>query len=387
MDEELVERLRALMGRVPADATAAPVGRPVPQPTIGPVSPGTPPSPRPARGLLAAVARSAQAGGGLANELLNPVRAGASARQMVNEAIPAARQGNIGRAAGLGALAAMSVPGVPGPDDAARRMIDVDGIARSLVDARGRRLHATDEGVRNFWRWATEEGRQPYADKLGRPQQVYHGSAREFDRFSGTPWTTPDPSVAGSYAARDAFRRLDDEALERLEYRDEFGDFSAPDPDETPLSEMMGAVRQYGEGMQTYPMYARHRKVLDLSGLGTTPDPEETFAFLKSKGIIDADVDFDDMASDLTTDNPTLWKQIEDWGLERDFQRAGFDAFKIDDVAAQGAGHEALAFLGENQLKSAIGNSGAFSRTDPRITAGILAALGLGSQTNRDTPR
>ena len=120
MDEELVERLRALMGRMPADATAAPVGRPVPQPTIGPVSPGTPPSPRPARGLMAAVARSAQAGGGLANELLNPVRAGASARQMVNEAIPAARQGNIGRAAGLGALAAMSVPGVPGPDDAAR---------------------------------------------------------------------------------------------------------------------------------------------------------------------------------------------------------------------------------------------------------------------------
>ena len=120
MDEELLQRLRGLMGRVPADATRTP---PMPtQPTIGPPT-GTrvPASPR---GVFAALQRSAQPSpdtpAGWANEMLNPVRAGAQARQFVNQAVSAAKQGRMGRAAGLGVLAATSVPGIPGPDDAAR---------------------------------------------------------------------------------------------------------------------------------------------------------------------------------------------------------------------------------------------------------------------------
>jgi hypothetical protein len=44
------------------------------------------------------------------NEMLNPLRAGAQTREMVGEAMQSARQGNVGRAAGMGALAAASMP-------------------------------------------------------------------------------------------------------------------------------------------------------------------------------------------------------------------------------------------------------------------------------------
>lgn len=203
MDEELVERLRTLMGRVPADATAAPLGRPMPQPTIGPVSPGTPPSPRPARGLMAAIARSAQAGGGLANELLNPVRAGASARQMVNEAIPAARQGNIGRAAGLGALAAMSVPGVPGPSAKPRALTGV--AMRRKSDGRVFAIDGFDGGHDAVWSIARQDN--PYTSRdisfvdgfidsngnfVNRAEALR--IAREAHQWSGLNRARPEPS-------------------------------------------------------------------------------------------------------------------------------------------------------------------------------------------------
>lgn len=101
--------------------------RPVPRPaTIGPAlsEASQMRQPRPRRGVFARVLQSAEPSpdtpAGWANEMLNPVRAGAQARELVGDAVRSARRGNVGKAVGMGALAAMSVPGVPGPDDAAR---------------------------------------------------------------------------------------------------------------------------------------------------------------------------------------------------------------------------------------------------------------------------
>lgn len=113
MDEDLLERLRMLMQQR-SDVTATPT---VPvQPTIGPQT-GTRVPPK-QRGVFAAIQRSAAESpdtpAGWANEMLNPVRAGAQAREFVGQAGRALRRADIGQAAGAGALAAMSVPGVPG---------------------------------------------------------------------------------------------------------------------------------------------------------------------------------------------------------------------------------------------------------------------------------
>jgi hypothetical protein len=51
---------------------------------------------------------------GWANEMLNPIRQGAAAREMAGQAVNAAQQGQLGKMAGMAALTAMAVPGVPG---------------------------------------------------------------------------------------------------------------------------------------------------------------------------------------------------------------------------------------------------------------------------------
>ena len=88
--------------------------------------------------------------------------------------------------------------------------IDVDGIERPLQNANGQRIHYTDEGVRNFWRWmdgtnaqrlgrasakSADNGglsqsseRNPYVaanlfDRLGRPRVFFHGSSSDFASF------------------------------------------------------------------------------------------------------------------------------------------------------------------------------------------------------------
>jgi hypothetical protein len=60
------------------------------------------------------------------NEMFNPIRAGAQARDLVGEAAQAVRQGNLGQAAGMGAMAAMAVPGVPGNAGLPRTMAQLN---------------------------------------------------------------------------------------------------------------------------------------------------------------------------------------------------------------------------------------------------------------------
>lgn len=62
--------------------------------------------------------------------------------------------------------------------------IDVDGVARPRTDSSGQPIAATDEALRNFWRWF---GDSKVVDEQGRPLVVYHGTAEDFDAFRNTP--------------------------------------------------------------------------------------------------------------------------------------------------------------------------------------------------------
>ena len=122
MNPDLLEQLRALLtgAGAPADVTAAPRGGPPQQmiPVMRERVAGAPPSPVAQRGVFGAILRSAEPSPdtpmGWANEMLNPIRQGAAARDMAGQAVSAARQGQFGRMAGMAALTAMAVPGVPG---------------------------------------------------------------------------------------------------------------------------------------------------------------------------------------------------------------------------------------------------------------------------------
>lgn len=96
-------------------------------------------------------------------------------------------------------------------DGAMPETLDVDGVQRPTRNSEGRPIHPTEEGVRNFWRWATEGGREPLADDTGRPIVVYHGtkdaSFDEFNPLAGKfktantgAFLTTNPAAADTYA-------------------------------------------------------------------------------------------------------------------------------------------------------------------------------------------
>ena len=152
--KQLAKYLRDLL-TAQADVTATPqMPRQEPM-TIGPRTGVRDPAPQ--SGPLAAIARSMAPSEdtpiGMVNEMFNPLRQGAAARELASKAVGAIQRREMGRAAGLGALAAMSVPGVPGPDDAARvvpaaridrvrdilglRLVDIDtpeGVVRASLE-------------------------------------------------------------------------------------------------------------------------------------------------------------------------------------------------------------------------------------------------------------
>lgn len=117
--KQLAKYLRDLL-TAQADVTATPQMPRQAQMTIGPRTGVRDPAPQ--SGPLAAIARSMAPSEdtpmGMVNEMLNPLRQGAAARELAGKAVGAIQRRELGKAAGMGALAAMSVPGVPG-DEAA----------------------------------------------------------------------------------------------------------------------------------------------------------------------------------------------------------------------------------------------------------------------------
>lgn len=73
--------------------------------------------------------------------MLNPVRAGAQAREFVGDAVNSARRGNVGSAVGMGALAAMSVP--MGPANGVRGLLRAKNPSETLT---GVALRNTENG-------------------------------------------------------------------------------------------------------------------------------------------------------------------------------------------------------------------------------------------------
>lgn len=58
--------------------------------------------------------------------------------------------------------------------------IEVDGVLRPTHNSAGILIHATDLGIRNFWRWF---GNSKTVDGDGRPLVVFHGTKAKFTSF------------------------------------------------------------------------------------------------------------------------------------------------------------------------------------------------------------
>ena len=89
--------------------------------------------------------------------------------------------------------------------------VNVDGKERTVFNSKGQPIHWSAEGVRNFWRWF---GDSLAVDAEGRPLVVYHGRGDDFTEFNTTggkgktagtgAFFTANPAVANSYSTGEA---------------------------------------------------------------------------------------------------------------------------------------------------------------------------------------
>lgn len=83
--------------------------------------------------------------------------------------------------------------------------LEVDGILRPRLNALGRPIHPSEEGIVNFWCWF---GDSQCVDEIGQPLVVCHGTSADFDAFDTSrmgavgqgAYFSLDRRVAGQYA-------------------------------------------------------------------------------------------------------------------------------------------------------------------------------------------
>lgn len=81
-------------------------------------------------------------------------------------------------------------------------MIEVDGVMKHRNNSEGNPIHPTDEGIRNFHRWA---GDDEMKDSEGRPMVMYHGTSKDVDYSDfkvpkNGVWLTTSKKHASDYA-------------------------------------------------------------------------------------------------------------------------------------------------------------------------------------------
>lgn len=89
--------------------------------------------------------------------------------------------------------------------------LNIDGKDRPTTNSNGQPIHPTEEGVRNFWRWFSDS---KVVDADGRPLVVYHGTASDVDMFDAkkTGSATKAKSADGVFWFSDSAELAEDYA-------------------------------------------------------------------------------------------------------------------------------------------------------------------------------
>jgi len=199
--------------------------------------------------------------------------------------------------------------------------------AAGAAQKRGSR-NATNSDA--FRRWF---GDSQVVDEQGEPLVMYHGTMRDFDAFD------PDKSFTGLGAS-----------------------FFTPDPAFTDDYTYSGA--SLGKGGSIMPVYLKvenpydatnpaHREIAKAKIREAYPDGLYVGqSFLEGEALVDYIVR-----------DRTGYRAVEDPRLMVALRESGFDGFYVTERGVRNIG-----VFSPTQIKSATGNRGTFSPTDPRIS-------------------
>ncbi len=234
----------------------------------------------------------------------------------------------------------LSVSGLPDT-------ITVDGKQRPTRNSAGQPIHPTEEGIRNFWRWA---GDSKAVDEQGRPLVVYHGTTADIGSPEFKPYNRKGEQLGfGIHFAVDA----------------KFADKYASDPN----------IARKGPSPQIIPVYLNIRNPLIADAVVVEGTPEfalaEKMAGSKLFTVKDEQgrrTVYLQNAIDVTSPQRA----------EKLIREAGYDGVRYTSVirgrginaGATSKGQSWLVFRPE-QIKSATGNRGTFDAGSPDIRFSI----------------
>jgi hypothetical protein len=136
-------------------------------------------------------------------------------------------------------------------------MIEVDGVMRHRHNSLGQPIHHTDEGIKNFHRWASND---LVTDEHGRPKVFYHGTkhADQIDTFR-------PGGVVGSTLTGDAYG---------------VGTYLSTSPRE--------ASSYAGSSGSVYPVYAKGN-ILDMDAEELPKEHQENLTKFANENMLDSD--------------------------------------------------------------------------------------------------
>lgn len=218
--------------------------------------------------------------------------------------------------------------------------ITVDGHMRPTRNAQGKLIYPTLAGIKNFWRWF---GDSRAVDISGKPIVYYHGSIHDIREFRNQhgyneQWNlfTDDPEYAKHFTS--------------------------------------GHTQGGRVGGSIYPVYLKIDRALDLRDL-PEKDSDIRSIFIKTLDGHGVDTAGIDIPKNYFKWLYEILSQQGAWGdLGKRLNTAGYDSVIFTDTG-NGVTATTTITTDNHQIKSAIGNSGAFSLSTSVITASAAKML------------
>lgn len=227
--------------------------------------------------------------------------------------------------------------------------IEVDGVERSTRNSEGRPIATTEEGIRNFWRWFGDSRAVDFVNAdtgapivsskepaRAVPKIMYHTTLADFEAFEVGRSTVNSGTFGSWETERHAI-------------------FVTPDINSSQAYGTRGGV--FADGANVMPLYIKAENPLDL----TEGVSEEAFSKLEQAG----------MSPRYILNTLGHWEMFDD-DEGRDvvemIKAAGYDSVIFNDENPDtGESFESWAVFRPEQIKSAIGNVGAFDPANPDI--------------------
>jgi len=211
--------------------------------------------------------------------------------------------------------------------------ITVDGVERPTLNSEGKRIHPTEEGIRNFYRWFKDS---KAVDEQGRPRVHYHGTVHDFSEFkmgaeASAAFFSPDKAFTESYTEPAQYGGQIIPVYLRTEKP-----FDASRPEE------LKALREYVEANNEIDSKGQITYEIRAIGGRFVPETDRLSTI------------FGDLARTPTRSSNWL-------DLERPYIQEAIRGMEYDSFFVKEQGVTNLGVYKPGQVKSAVGNLGTFS--------------------------